>query len=103
MTTEIRAHASGSWLVKEGSEDGFVARWTEFLGWTRDTIPGFVSASLIRDSEDPRHFVSVARWEDEGSRAAWKSNPAFAEKFMACRSLCEEFAGGDFDLAVHVS
>ena len=88
-------YASENWQVKEGSEDEFVSRWAQFLRWTRDNIPGFLEATLIRDAGDPRHFVSFARWDDEASREAWGA-PGFEEKFGACRELCEDFQGGPF-------
>ena len=97
------AHASGNWLVKEGREAEFVARWTEFLEWTRETVPGLVSASLIQDEGNAGHFVSIALWDRPESRAAWKSHDDFPGKLGACRELCEEFTGGDYELAVHVS
>ena len=93
------AHASGNWMVKKGKEQEFVARWTEFLEWTR----GLVSASLIQDEGNPGHFVSIALWDRPESRAAWKSHTAFPGKLGACRELCEEFTGGDYELAVQVS
>lgn len=95
--------ASGNWRVKAGSEDEFIARWTEFLEWTRSNAPGFVTASLIRQNQDPRHFVSFAEWEDTASRDKWRSLPEFAEKLGACRALCDEFQGLDYSRAVHVT
>src|SRR6266568_8149200 len=38
-------------------------------------------------------FISVAEWEDEDSRAAWKQTPEFAEKQMVCSALCDDFYG----------
>jgi len=103
MTQDRGAYASGNWLVTEGKEDEFIARWTEFLGWARADVPGLVNARLIRDVEDARHFVSLAWWTDAASRRAWKQHERFAEHMGACRALCEEMAGSDFELAVEVS
>lgn len=93
------AYASGNWHVQEGKEDTFVERWQDWLGWTRKTHPNLERARLIRDRGDPRHFVSFAEWEDAASRDAWKQSPEFAEKFGACRKLCDDFYGGDYDEA----
>lgn len=100
---EGQAYASGNWLVTEGKEDQSVERWTAFLGWTRSNAPGPIHARLIRDLADPRHFVSFALWEDAATRGAWKTTDGFAEHLGACRALCEEFSGADFDLAVEVT
>ncbi|HEX9775199.1 MAG TPA: antibiotic biosynthesis monooxygenase family protein [Actinomycetota bacterium] len=89
--------ASGNWQVGAGKEGEFVERWTEFLQWTRKSHPGLVRATLLRDGSDPSHFVSFAEWADEGARGAWKQSPEFADLFNACRSLCEDFHGGDYD------
>jgi heme-degrading monooxygenase HmoA len=99
MADSLETWASGDWMVKEGNEEAFVERWKAWLGWSSQNIEGFVSATLIRDTEDPRHFVSFSAWKDAASRDAWKSSPGFAEKFPAARELCDEFHGGDFQLA----
>jgi len=103
MTQDRQPFASGNWLVTDGKQDEFVARWTEFLGWTRANVPGLEGASLIQDTGDPRHFVSFALWSDAGARGAWKQMAGFAEHLGACRALCEEMAGSDFELAAEVS
>jgi hypothetical protein len=56
--------ASGNRVVSERNREEFLARWTEFLQWTRDTVSGFAGAVLIRDADDPTHFTSFARWKD---------------------------------------
>ncbi len=93
-------YASGNWHVKEGEEQEFVERWTGFLQWTRKDHPALEAASLIRDQGDPRHFLSFASWEDPEARAAWKQSPEFAERFGACRELCDDFYGSDYERAV---
>src|SRR5918999_218938 len=94
--------ASGNWQVSKGKEGEFVERWTEFLGWARETQPSQVSASLIRDDNDSSHFVSFAEWSDSAGRSAWRQDPGFAERLSACRSLCEDFYGGDYDRVVAI-
>ena len=49
--------------MSAGREEEFVARWSAFLEWSRVSAPGLRSARLIRDAEDPRHFVSFAAWD----------------------------------------
>ena len=95
-------YASGNWIVTQGRESDFVARWEEFLEWTKAEAPGFRWASLIREGEDPRHFVSFAEWDSVDALRAWRGLPAFAEKLGACRALCDEFRGADYEQAARV-
>jgi heme-degrading monooxygenase HmoA len=88
-------YASGNWRVKEGSEEEFMARWRAWLSASASAVRGFGSARLLRDTDDPRHFVSFSDWEDPGSRNDWKASPEFAKGIAACRELCEEFPGSD--------
>jgi len=88
-------YASGNWTVKAGSEDEFVARWRAFLSDSTKTAEGFGTARLLRDSDDPRHFLSFSEWADGGARDAWKSSPEFAKGLAACRQLCDDFVGTD--------
>lgn len=89
--------ASGNWHVVAGKEQEFIERWTEFLQWTRAAHPALVSATLIREGQDQGHFLSFAQWHDAAARDAWKQDPAFMERFGACRSLCRDFYGGDYN------
>lgn len=94
--------ASGTWQVKPGLEQDFVRRWTEFLRWTRQDHPAMLVATLLQDRAVPGHFVSFAEWTDEQSRDAWKRSPEFMGHFAACRALCQDMTGSDYDRAVSV-
>lgn len=89
-------YASGNWTVRAGSEDEFIARWQAFLTDSTKTAEGFGTARLLRDSDDPRHFLSFSEWADTGARDAWKSGPGFAKGLAACRELCDDFVGSDY-------
>jgi len=89
-------YASGSWQVSLGRGEEFVRRWTEFLQWTRKDHPAMLSATLLRDTRTPGHFVSFAEWTDEQSRTAWKASPEFGRYFGACRELCDDMTGSDY-------
>ena len=101
-TTAIQNYASGDWRVRPGSEDDFIARWTEFLDWTRESAPGLLSARLIRDADEPGHFVSFAEWQSLASLNAWRGLADFATKLGACRAICEDFRGTNYTLAVQI-
>jgi heme-degrading monooxygenase HmoA len=93
---DAESYASGNWRVKEGNEEEFISRWVDFLEWTRDNAEGFGGATLIRDQEDPRNFVSFAPWADAAAQDAWRELPEFPQKFGACRELCEEARGATY-------
>jgi heme-degrading monooxygenase HmoA len=102
MTDGAEHFASGSWHVANGNAAEFLERWRAFLEWTRDSSPGFVTAILIQDVAQPRHYISVASWASAEARAAWQSNPVFAERLGSCRMLCDDFSGGSYRLAVAI-
>lgn len=94
--------ASGSWTVTEGNEAAFVARWEEFLQWTKAEAAGFRNAFLIHDRGNPSHFISVAHWESLEDTQAWRLLPGFATHFRACRGLCDDLHAADYVLDVKV-
>jgi len=89
---------SGTWTVKEGSEDEFISRWTEFTTWALKNSPGAEFFYLIRRDDDSRRFVSFGAWSDRDAVDAWRSSPEFAEMMGRCRALCDEFSPQDSTL-----
>jgi heme-degrading monooxygenase HmoA len=90
---------SGNWLVRAGSEQEFVNRWSALTLWSRTEAQGAQFFYLIQDSRDPRHFLSFGAWNDTDSVRAWREHPKFRELFGACRALCDEFEAHDYTLA----
>jgi len=80
----------------------FVRAWTAFLDWTKASAPGFLGARLIHDPDEPLHYISFAEWESHPARQAWRALPEFGERMGACRALCEEMRGSNYDLVVAV-
>lgn len=95
-------YVSGNWVVNNGCQEEFIARWTSLLKWTRESAPGLVAARLIQDDNDPRHFISFATWESAEKMDAWRSRPEFAQMIGACRELCDDFRGSNYTLAAAV-
>jgi len=95
-------YASGTWYVKQGKEDEFVQRWTEFITWSRSTHPEMLTASLLRKGELPRHYLSISEWSDPAARMSWKQTPEFKERFGACAALCENANGSVYDRVVTI-
>jgi heme-degrading monooxygenase HmoA len=96
-------YTSGRWLVKAGSEDGFIERWTTFTQWSLDNVPGAESFVLVRDTVDPRRFLSLGAWESPQTVTQWRQRPEFSELLGECRALCEEFEPHDYKLAASPS
>ena len=94
-----QAYSSGNWLVREGNEEDFIARWTTFAEWSLENAPGCESVVLVQDSDDARRFLSLGAWVDEEAMSAWRQRPEFGELLGACRGLCDEFAARSYTLA----
>lgn len=90
-------YASGNWHVKEGNEDTFLARWREFLEWTRENVAGFQHAFLLRGKSDARHFVSYSTWDNSASQQQWRTLPEFDTLLGACRDLCDNFQSDSYE------
>jgi heme-degrading monooxygenase HmoA len=95
--------ASGRWQVKPGREGEFIDRWTAWLTWTKENVQGFRSARLLRSEDVPGRFTSFSDWDDDASVKAWNTTPGYEEKLGPVRELCDEFMGGEFDLAAAVN
>jgi heme-degrading monooxygenase HmoA len=92
-------HSSGYWLVKEGSEENFVSRWTAFVEWSLENASGLESGILIQDSDNLRRFISIGAWDTAEAMQAWRQMPEFQELFEACRELCDEMQVRSYTLA----
>jgi heme-degrading monooxygenase HmoA len=96
-------YVSGDWTVRGGQEEEFMARWLEFTGWSLENAPGAESFVLLRDKNDPVHFVSLGSWASADSIGAWRTSDRFAELLERCKELCEEFQARDYSLAASPS
>lgn len=99
MARHGQPYTAGRWVVKEGSEDEFIARWTAFTEWALANAPGAEGFVLIREVSDPKRFISFGAWDDMEHVRGWKATPEFAQRLAACRELCDEFMGLDYEAA----
>jgi heme-degrading monooxygenase HmoA len=95
--------ASGRWQVKEGKVEAFLERWKSWIGSSSQNITGFRSATLLRAEGDPLRFTSISVWDDDASLKAWKATPGFRQDLESVKELCDEFLGGDYDVAAAFS
>jgi heme-degrading monooxygenase HmoA len=102
MGANGKQYTAGTWVVKEGSEAEFIARWEEFTGWSLANAPGAHHFVLIREEADPRRFLSFGAWDDRSAVDAWRGTAEFQQRLAACRELCDDFKGTDHTLAAAV-
>lgn len=98
-----QSYSAGEWLVRAGSEEDFVERWTTFTQWSLNGAPGAVSFVLVRSTEDPRKFLSLGAWENQEAQDAWRAMPQMQELLSKCRELCDEFVFHPYTLAASPS
>jgi heme-degrading monooxygenase HmoA len=96
-------YGSGEWLVRAGSEEEFIRRWTTWSESTLSNAPGAVSFLLVRSNEDPRRFLSLAAWESQEAQQAWRAMPQRQELLDQIRELCEEVEVHPYTLAASLS
>jgi heme-degrading monooxygenase HmoA len=96
-------YTSGAWLVRAGSEEAFIERWTNFTQWSLKNAPGAESFVLLRDITERRRFVSFGAWDDPEAVVVWRQRPEFSELLGECRALCEEFEPHVYTLAASPS
>jgi heme-degrading monooxygenase HmoA len=95
--------ASGRWQVKQEKVDEFIEGWRDWLGGVSQTFAGFRAARLLRSEGDPQRFTSIAEFEDDASLKAWKNSENFRANIEPLKELCDDFLGGDYDVAVSFS
>src|SRR5829696_6839069 len=98
-----KPYQSGRWLVNTGSEDEFIERWTTFTQWSLDNAAGTESFVLLRDSAEPRRFLSIGTFESHEAVRQWRERPEFSELRNACIELCEEFEPHEYTVAASPS
>ena len=95
-------YTSGSWVVKPGEEDAFVQDWRTFVAWA-SSMPGSGTFRLVRDLDNPNHYMSFAPWESFDAQDSWKQSPEFAERIGRVRSHCEDFRPSTLELVTTVA
>ena len=94
-------YTSGAWVVKPDEKDAFVQAWTDFVTWASE-MPGSGTFRLVRDLEQPNHYMSFAPWESFEAQNAWKQRPEFRERIGRVRAHCEDFKPSTHELVTRV-
>lgn len=89
------AYVAIDWHVKTGREEAFVERWRETLEWLTNTFSGdgFERARLVRDEDDPLHFVSFIEWEDRAAIDRWDGHAQKQPRQVSLVQLCDDVHG----------
>lgn len=91
-------YTSGIWIVKPGSEEQFIAAWTELAEWSRTNARGARSAQLLRDRNDSNRFVSFGPWESLEAIERWRSMDGFQQRVAGIRELLTGFEAFTLEL-----
>ena len=96
-------YTSGVWTVKPGREDEFTRFWQESVDHVSPDLPGIVFR-LLRDSENPSRFVSVAGpWRNVEQVNAMRSSQEFQDSMAAGQELLDGMEILTYKLVVEVS
>lgn len=98
----MSAYTSGSWRAKPGREQEFVEAWHDLAEWSTVNYDPAGWAKLLRDPEDPLHFVSVGEWHDQRTVDEARASDGFRERFDRIGDLADEMEIRNFDLATEI-
>jgi heme-degrading monooxygenase HmoA len=94
-------YTSGIWKVKPGHDAEFVEAWKDFVRWASEQT-GSGTFRLVRDVEDPSHYLSFAPWESFESQNAWKQTAEFSARMTNVRQHVESFEPSTYELVAEV-
>lgn len=90
-------YTSGTWIVRAGREEEFVAAWSDLASWTTAEIAPGQRAMLLRDRDDPSHFVSFGPWDSDEDIARWRASEGFVSRVGRIRELLDRFEAHTLD------
>ncbi|HOP39515.1 MAG TPA: antibiotic biosynthesis monooxygenase [Geobacteraceae bacterium] len=81
-------HTSGSYTIKPGREQAFLAAVEAVAEWTLDNFTAIREITLYRDRTHAGRFVTLFRWDDEESIETWRADPEFGPYMTQVREQC---------------
>jgi quinol monooxygenase YgiN len=86
----------GNWIVKPGSEEGFVQAWSRLA---RESTPRFGSSrpTLLRDREKPNVFTSFGAWPSLDVIQEFRESDMFKAAVAEIQPLLESFEAMTLD------
>ena len=91
----------GTWTVKPGNEDAFVAEWLALVRLTATDYPTPEPPTLLRDRDRPNVFESFGPWPDADAVERFRGSAAFRETQEKMRELLESFEPQTLDEVSH--
>ena len=76
----MTVYMMGNWVAVSGQEDEFIRLWHERVESALTEIDTDGGAVLLRDKDDPHHFISVALYQDEVAFIAWRDGDGFKNR-----------------------
>jgi len=88
MHSEPAPYTSGSFMVRQGEEDAFVAAVKDVAEWTMVNFSGVREITLLRDPAGSGRFFTFIQWDDGESIEAWRADPEFGAYMTQLREHC---------------
>jgi heme-degrading monooxygenase HmoA len=91
----------GIWIAKPGQEEAFADAWRAMAEATAAEFAG-AHGTLLRDTGNPRRFVSFGPWDSLETIETWRGSTAFKEGVARMRDLLESFEPGTYEVLAEV-
>ena len=98
MTDRVWTH--GTWTVKPGREDDFVAAWQAMARDVAAHIGGVHPPTLLRDHDRTNVFVSFGPWDSADAVTRFRASEPFRRGTAAMGELLESFEAHTLDEVV---
>jgi hypothetical protein len=96
--TEVWTHTT--WVVKDGSEEDFIAAWRDLVADVKRHVDPGVAPRLLRDHDRPTVFVSFAPWSVANAGVNFRTSEIFNRHVGQMSPLLERFEPQTLDEVV---
>ena len=91
----------GTWTVKRGREDEFVAAWRAMARRGVAEMETAAPPTLLRDRDRPNVFISFGPWESIDAVMNFRASEPFRRHVTGMGELLESFDARTLDEVVH--
>lgn len=95
-------YTSGDWYTKPEQQDEFVRLWHERSKTAVEEIDCEGWNVLLRDREDPRHFVSLGAFHDEIAFVTWRDGDGLNNRLAELSAVLEHAETSLFEVVASV-
>lgn len=85
-------YTHGSWRVRPGKEEDFIAAWRDLAEWALAEIEGSKGARLMQDRDEPTRFYTMGPWDSPDAIQRFREHTGFSERMARIRETTEEAA-----------